>query len=199
MEHSHAHAHAHGEDCEHCDEPAAAPAAAPDQVAVAVAQDGHSHSGGGGGGGHAACCAVNVPPPVAPARAVHPCFPGIDYRGVSFERAATKGDFATMVLLWTMIGSKGVLPGSPDGDGNTVVHFASLAAEPECLNFLLNNMGMGHLVLEAVNSDGETPLLQNASSGEIATACALIDAGADVEAVDAFGNNIVHNAARMGA
>ncbi|CAM9264472.1 unnamed protein product, partial [Ectocarpus sp. 6 AP-2014] len=53
-------------------------------------------------------------------------------------------------------------------------------------------------LLEARNAESETPLLRAAVGGNVAVVDALLEAGADVFAVDANQNTVFHNAARNG-
>ncbi|CAN0203640.1 unnamed protein product, partial [Ectocarpus fasciculatus] len=53
-------------------------------------------------------------------------------------------------------------------------------------------------LLEARNAESETPLLRAAVGGDVAVVDALLEAGADMFAVDASQNTVFHNAARNG-
>ena len=108
-----------------------------------------------------------------------------------------------------MFSAKGVSPLTPDAEGNTALHYASLASTPEVLDFVLQQSGgmtsptaassggTGRLV-DARNADGETAFLRAASLGQLSVLNVLVRNGSDIAAVDLNGNTFVSNAAKTG-
>lgn len=74
------------------------------------------------------------------------------------------------------------------------MHFAALADTPEVANFLMQQtggvIGPNLPLLALKNSDGETPLLRAAATGNLSTIKYLLEMGSRISAKDNSGNTV---------
>lgn len=86
--------------------------------------------------------------------------------------AARKGNLS---LLHELL-EEGVDPQVRDGDGNTLLHAAISAQQPDLVKFLVNTQGLN---LNATNKQGKTPFLVAFEAQRLDNATCLIQLGAD--------------------
>ncbi|ETV82421.1 hypothetical protein, variant [Aphanomyces astaci] len=126
----------------------------------------------------------------------------IAYQGSTIYDAALKGNFPLVVLLWGMVAAQQSSPFTPDEHNNSIVHFAAAGGNVEILHFFAQQAMLVSpnvtTIMDALNNNGETPLIRAAHVGNSLAVKVLVDMGCNMMHQDANGNTAAHHAAHEG-
>lgn len=129
-------------------------------------------------------------------------FSTILYHGTNIVQAATEDNLPLFILLWTMAKSKSIKLFVSDNEGNTLVHYASLAHDNEVLQFTVKQLKGAKLngfpLCEVPNDNGETPLMLAITKGYIPVVQTLLVTGCNIFQTDKNGLNIFNQCCKYG-
>jgi len=120
------------------------------------------------------------------------------YRPTSGTAESAKDNSEVEPALMEMVTRKGGWPGSKSRDGSIVLHVAACenntAVAEMCLAKHKERGDTNKASIDAVSDDSQmTPLMLCSRHGSVGVAKALVQAGADLKAVDKDGNTALHH------
>ncbi|RQM19664.1 hypothetical protein B5M09_002713 [Aphanomyces astaci] len=101
-----------------------------------------------------------------------------------------------------MVAAQQSSPFTPDEHNNSIVHFAAAGGNVEILHFFAQQAMLVSpnvtTIMDALNNNGETPLIRAAHVGNSLAVKVLVDMGCNMMHQDANGNTAAHHAAHEG-